>query len=461
MTIVIVGAGITGLATAFFLRHGLDAGDPAPATDVVVLDAAERPGGKIRTVAFDGARVDVGADAYLARRPAADALARRLGLGAELVAPATGQVWLASGGTLRPLPPATVLGVPTDVRALACTRVLTPLEVARVAAERWRRMPPLAQDLDVASAVGGRLGPAVVDRLVEPLLGGVYAGRTDRLSVQATMPPVAAALARGGSLVRALQRRRAASPVGGGPVFRTVAGGLGRLIDALVGALPPGSLRLGSNVTAVHADGEGWTLTTSDGEIHAEQVVVTVPAASAARVLAAAPAAAAELARLRTASVAVVSLALPAAAGRRLPAGSGLLVPRSEGRLLKAVTFSSAKWPQHAGRQRFLLRASVGRIDDRRALDLDDDALADRVGDELSATVGMPLSPAFRRVTRWEAALPQYDVGHLAWVARVRSLAAAAGDGLHLAGGSYDGVGVAPCVQQARATARVVLRRAG
>lgn len=457
--VVVVGAGITGLATAYFLRR--------TGAEVVVVEAGDRAGGKIRTVTFDGVEVDVGADAYLARRPAVDALARQLGLGPRLVAPATGQVWLWIDGVLRPLPAGTVFGVPSELRALAASRVLSPAGYLRVLADAGRPSalgpsaldPSALPDTDVASAVGARVGDEVVERLVEPLLGGVYAGRPDRLSVAATIPPVAAARARGGSLVRALRAARAEAPEPTGPVFRTVAGGLGRLVDALEAAV--GRVRYGVAAERIDRDAGGWVVTTSAGEHPADQVVVTTPAPVAARLMA--PTSADVTARLGAwsyASVAVITLALPASVGQQLPAGSGMLVPRGEGRLMKAATWSSAKWPHLAGHGRFLVRCSVGRSDDARALALDDDALADRVEAELAAAVGAPTRAVARRVTRWHDALPQYEVGHLEAVTALRALLAEQAPGVHLAGAAYDGVGLAPCVEQARTVADAVMRGA-
>jgi protoporphyrinogen/coproporphyrinogen III oxidase len=448
--VVVVGAGLTGLATAWYVRD---------AVDVTVLEAGDRVGGEIDTVAFAGAATDVGADAFLARRPEAERLARAAGLGDDLVAPATAQVHLWIGGVLRPLPEGTVLGVPTDLAALARSGVLSPAGLARAALEPALPRRRVVGDRSLADLIGERYGREVVDRLVEPLLSGVYAGAADRLSTQATAPPVWAAATEHRSLRAGLLVHRARVAADDRPVFLTVRGGLSRLVDAL--ARPLGTtLRRGTAATAVARGGDGWVVATTDGELRADAVVLAVPAATSARLLAGvAPDVARELLAIGTASVAVVALAYDRSAAAAVPEGSGFLVPRSEGRLVKAATWTSRKWPHHADRDRFVLRASVGRVDDPRGLDLDDDTLADRVDAEVRWAAGITAPATDRLVRRWDAALPQYDVGHLARVDRIRH-AVGELDGLLLGGAALDGVGLAARAAEAERFAHTLRERA-
>jgi protoporphyrinogen/coproporphyrinogen III oxidase len=438
--IVVVGAGLTGLATAWRLRD---------VDDVVVLEAGERVGGQIDTVDLAGAPLDVGADAFLVRQPESERLARELGFGDDdLVAPATGQVHLWTRGRLRPLPGGTVLGVPTDLGALARSGVLTPGGLARASVEPLVPRRAVVGDRSVADLVGERFGREVVDTLVEPLLGGVYAGRTDRLSAAAALPPVWAAAQHHRSLLTGLRehRRRTASVTG--PVFRTVRGGLSRLTDRLTDHLGD-RVRTGVPVRRLGRVGAGWMVATAEGTLTADDVVLAVPARAAASLLVEAlPDVARELAAIRTASVATVALAYERGDGADLPEGSGVLVPPGEGRLTKAITFASRKWPHHADRDVLLLRASVGRVPETGRssdpnLDLDDDTLAERVDAEVRWATGLPRPAVARTVRRWPEALPQYDVGHLARVDRIRHGVRVGAPGLHLAGAALDGVGLA------------------
>lgn len=447
--VAVVGGGITGLATAWFLRHGVEEGAPTPDVDVVLLEADDRPGGKILSVPFDGRTLDVGADAFLARRPEGARLARRLGLADDLVAPATGQVWLWVGGRLRRFPDRTVFGVPSDPRTLL-GGVVGPAAVARTVAEPLLGGPPPAGDVSVADLVVPRLGREIVDVLVEPLLGGVYAGSVDRLSVTATTPMLAEAVRHPGGLVagcRAFRRRAAGTD---DPLFLTVAGGLGRMAERLADGLGD-DLRMRTPLEQLARLRDRWQLRTPVGDLEVDDVVLAVPAHVAATLLAGpAPAAASEAADIDHASVAVVTLAFDRGDASEVPDGSGMLVPRTEGRLVKAATWSSQKWPHLAGGDHWVVRCSVGRIDDRTALDLDDPTLADRVEAEAREALGLTGPAVARRVTRWERALPQYDVDHHERVAALRD---ALPPGLHLVGAGYDGIGIAPCIAAAETVA--------
>jgi protoporphyrinogen/coproporphyrinogen III oxidase len=444
--IVIVGAGLTGLAAAWRLRD---------ADEVVVLEASARVGGQIDTVELAGAPLDVGADAMLVRQPEAERLARELGFGDDdLVAPLTGQVNLWTRGALRSLPTGTVLGVPTDLRELARSGALSPAGVARAALEPALPRRQVVGDRSVADLVGERFGQEVVEGLVEPLLGGVYAGRTDRLSAAAALPPVWSAAQRHRSLTAGLRAHRRASSAAPGPVFRTVRGGLSRLTGRLTEQLGD-RVRTSSGVRSIRRDGDGWVVATSAGALTADEVVLAVPARVAAALLAGeVPAVATELAPVRTASVATVALAYERGGGAQLPAGSGILVPPREGRLVKAVTFASQKWPHHADREVLLLRASVGRVpadgwDRDPNLDLDDATLAERVDAEVRWATGLPRPAVARTVRRWPGALPQYEVGHLQRVERIGHTLRTQAPGLHLAGASYDGLGLAARAREA------------
>jgi oxygen-dependent protoporphyrinogen oxidase len=456
--VVVVGAGLTGLATAWHLRDD---------AEVTLLEASPHVGGEVRTVDLAGAPMDIGADAFLARQPAAERLARAAGFGDDdLVAPATDQVHLWVRGRLRPLPAGTVLGAPTDLLALARSGVLSPAGLARAAAEPLRPRRRVIGDRSVLDLVGERFGREVVQHLVEPLLGGVYAGDPARLSAEAAAAPVwAATRAHRSALtgLRAHRRRTADDPR---PVFLTLRGGLGRLPARLADDLGD-RLHLDAEVVAIEpVDGSGpaprWRVRRADGVTHdADRVVVATPAAVAARLLRGLAAEASrELGLIRTASVGVVALAYPLDAAGRAPAGSGILVPRGEQRLVKAVTFASRKWPHHAERPWFLLRASVGRIDDGRALALDDDDLADRVDREVRRLASLGAPAVHRRVVRWPDALPQYDVGHRARVERVRHDLAARAPGIEVAGAALDGVGLAARATEAAALAERLRRAA-
>ncbi|MFW5933255.1 MAG: protoporphyrinogen oxidase, partial [Actinomycetota bacterium] len=405
-----------------------------------------------------GRPLDVGADALLVRQPEGEALVRALGFGdQDLVAPATGQVHLWTRGRLRPLPSGTVMGVPSDLRALARSRVLTPPEMVRVALEPLVPRRQVPGDRSVADLVGERVGPAVVERLVEPLLGGVYAGDARRLSAQAALPSVWAAARGHRSLLAGLRAHRAGTAADDRPVFLTLRGGLTRLVDRLAAELGERVVR-SSPVQAVTARAGGWRLHLDDRVEEVDAVVLAVPPAVAAMLLAdPIPDAARELAGIRTTSVGVVALAYDPADAQDAPVGSGVLVPRGEGRLVKAITITSRKWPHQAGADTFLVRASVGRVDDPAALELDDETLATRVDAEVRWALRLRAPAGQRAVVRWPHALPQYEVGHRDRVERLRfALDAPEARGLHVGGAALDGLGLAARARDARSLADAV-----
>ena len=462
--VVVVGGGMAGLAAAHALRGGV--ADGGRGVRVTVLEGSGQVGGKLRVSELAGVPVDEGAESLLLRRPEAVELARAAGLGPDLedAATTTAAVW--SRGALRALPRATVMGVPSDLRALAASRLLTNRELARVPMDAWLPRTRIRDDIAVGRYVRARMGRAVVDRIVEPLLGGVYAGRADELSLEATIPQLARYARHDRSLLAAARASRAADATGtpNGAVFGAPRGGVGRLPEAVAG-ISGATIRTGTAVRELQRTASGWRLvvgSTRDPElVDADAVVVAVPAAPAARLLRPhAPAAATELAQIRYSSMAVVALAFPVTAFPRRPAGSGFLVPPVEGRAVKAVTFSSSKWGWYAGRAPGLVvvRASVGRLGEEAVLQREDAELVDLVLGDLTDMLGVADPPVDARVTRWGGGLPQYTVGHNTRVERVRA-AVAAVPGLAVAGAAYDGVGVPACVASGQRAAAEVLRQ--
>jgi oxygen-dependent protoporphyrinogen oxidase len=438
---------MAGLSAAHALRDR---------ADVVVLEASSRVGGKVRASEVGGVSVDEGADSLLRRVPYGVALATAAGLGDELVSPAAGTAFVWSRGRLRPLPTGTVLGVPADLTSLARSEVLSARGLARVPLDLVAAGQPLHEDVSVGALVASRLGREVVERLVDPLLGGVYAGRADALSLQATLPQLREPLSRHRSLILASREARGAAGAVPGPVFAGLPGGLGRL-PAAVARASGARIRTGTIVRSLERTPEGWRLTTGSAAapsyVEVDAVVLAVPAAPAARLLrGVSPAAAAEVAGIDYASVAIVTLVLD---GPAPGAGSGYLVPAVEGLSTKAVTFTSRKWRSPGPA---VVRASVGRHGDEVELQRDDEELVAVVLRELGGAVGPVGRLLDSRVTRWGGGLPQYAVGHLDRVRRIRS---ALPPGLAVAGAAYDGVGVPAVIRSGGEAAAAVLPHNG
>ncbi|MDH6453570.1 MULTISPECIES: protoporphyrinogen oxidase [unclassified Streptomyces] len=445
--VVVVGAGIAGLAAAHRLaRRG---------ARVTVLEASDRVGGKLLPGEIAGARVDLGAESMLARRPEAVALAREVGLDERLQPPATATASIWTRGALRPMPKGHVMGVPGTADALA--GVLSDEGLARI--EQDARLPrtEVGDDVAVGEYVAARLGREVVDRLIEPLLGGVYAGDAYRISMRSAVPQLFQVARTHTSLtegVREIQARMAANQQTG-PVFMGIEGGVGTLPLAVADAVRAqgGEIVTGAPVTELRREASGgWRVVTADRVLHADAVIVAVPAPAAASLLRAeAPEAAGELDTVEYASMALVTLAYRRS-DTALPAGSGFLVPPVDGRTIKASTFASQKWGWIAEENPdvVVLRTSVGRHGETEILERDDTALVDVSRHDLREATGLDAAPLETRVTRWTDGLPQYPVGHHARVARIREHIAKL-PGLAVCGAQYDGVGIPACIASAHA----------
>ncbi|CAM5617839.1 protoporphyrinogen oxidase [Streptomyces narbonensis] len=456
--VVVAGGGIAGLAAAHRLATA--------GHRVTLLEADDRLGGKLLAGEIAGAPVDLGAESLLARRPEAVALTRAVGLGDRLQAPATTTASVWSRGMLTPMPKGHVMGVPGDGRAVE--GLLSEEGVRRIGLDR--ELPPteIGDDIAIGAYVSERMGHEVVDRLVEPLLGGVYAGDAYRISMKAAVPALFEAARRHPTLnaaVQAVQQAGAAVPADaagaatglGGSVFLGVEGGVGTLPGAVADAIRAagGEILTRTPVTALRRTGPaGWEVVAGDRVLAADAVVLATPAGPAAALLADhAPAAATELAGIEYASMALVTLAFRRTDLPALP-GSGFLVPPVDGHTIKASTFSSQKWGWVAdgAPDLFVLRTSVGRHGEEEQLHREDTDLVAASLKDLAAATGLAARPVATTVTRWTGGLPQYPVGHLARVARLRE-AVAELPGLRVAGAAYDGVGIPACIASAHRAA--------
>ena len=470
LRVAVVGGGISGLTAAHRLRTLL------PGAAVTVLEQRGRVGGVLRTVDLAGLPYDVGAEAFLWRRPEVRDLLDELGLGGQVVHPAGAAPSIRAGGVTVPLPTGTLLGVPTSVTRLA--GVLSPAGVAAAWAERDRPLHWVqGGDVALGPLLRERFGDELADRLAEPLLGGVYAGRVDALGLRATMSALVAALDAGApSLTAAADRattpalaRESVTSAGRTPsgdradeepepVFGALRGGYATLVDALAAGV---DVQLSTTVRALHWLADGWRLVLgpAQGDLDIDAVVLAVPAPAAARLLVdVAPTAAAAAGQIELASSVVVALAYREADAATLPGTSGVLVATGEPVSIKAATHSSRKWSHLAAAATdglVRLRTSLGRFHEEATLQVDDAELVARSRADLATLTGITAAPVAVHVQRWGGGLPQYAVGH---VDRVRAIedAVAALPGIAVAGAALHGVGVPACVGSARAAAELV-----
>ncbi len=449
--VAIIGGGITGLVALHDLAR-------SGRVDVALYDADARLGGKVRTVRGGVARlpIELGAEGFVVHGSEIPALCAELGLAGELVEAARPRVQLWSRGRLRPLPSGLAMGMPVRPLGVVRSRVLRPHELGRLALDLVLPATPTPDDVSVAALVAPRMGRAVVDRLVEPLLGGVYAGTAHSLGVDSALPGLRARLDGRRSLIRALRDR----PPAAAPGMATLRSGLGRLIDALADdALKRGAIiALGRTVTDLRSAPGGGFAILADGErlAHADAVIVAAPADAAATLLGGLAPAAKQMERIAYAPVSIVSLLYPAKALAGTERGTGFLACRADGGMLRACTWMDRKWPHQGGDGLAVGRCSMGGLGDLRPMQLDDEELVDRAHLELSAAVPLREPPLASLVARWPRAIPQLGPGHRELIAAARR---SLPTGVVLAGAAYEGVGLSTCARQGRRAAEEILGR--
>jgi oxygen-dependent protoporphyrinogen oxidase len=365
--------------------------------------------------------------------------------------------------------------VPLDLDALAASGIVSAAAVARAREDLTRRVDPVTDDLRrtgadeaIGALIRRRLGDEINDRVVDPLIGGIYAGLTDELSLERTAPVFAAAAARDASLIAALRAVRAETvSTAPAPVFYSHPQGVGRVTDEL-------ARRLGSRVrlsTAVHAierRGDTYrvhTSSTSDARstIDAQAVVVATPTYAASSLLASIAAPAADLlARIDYASVVLITMAVPKDSVANPLDGSGFLVPKCEGRSITACSWSSSKWAHLRSNRHAIMRVSMGHVNDARPLSLDDDTLVAQARNDLHEMMGAFGEPEHVRISRWPRSFPQYRPGHRERVDAIDDALRTCAPSVFMCGAAYGGIGIPATILQARASAERVRRaRAG
>lgn len=472
-SVVVIGGGISGLAAAWDLSGG-ERGPSPHSPRVEVLEASQRVGGSLATTTFAGRTIDVGPDGFLARRPEATALVRELGWGDRLEAIEASGAWLWLGERLYEIPRGVALGVPTSYASVAALGGLSYR--ARLAARRDQWLPrrlTVGEDETIGRIVRTKLGAELAYRFVEPMVGGIQAGRIDDLSAKSVFPALLEAARAGGSLMAAMRASApgpgpSTAPVTHDPLFYSLLDGVGSLATELAARLEERGviIRRATAATALRR-GEGayaWDVDTDSTTTPAHAVVLATSAAASARLAGPLDPDLAALATITSAGAAMVTLQFDRSEVVLPERGTGVLVPlatpwRGDTMLVTALTFLDRKWAHLRRDDDVVLRAHVGRIDDRRWIDLDDDALIERVTDEVRHLLAGTGAARDALAQRFPDGLPQYRVGHDRLVGAARAAAARAG--LELAGATYDGVGIPASIGSGRRAAAGALARLG
>ena len=466
--IAIVGGGISGLATAFYLQEYA-----LRPLDITLIERAPRLGGKIASAQESGFVVEGGPDSFLTRKPSALALCRHLGLNDDLIgcndSKKTTYVW--SGGQLHPLPEGMMLMAPTMALPFLRSRLISWTGKARMGMEALLPQRRANDDESLAGFVRRRLGQEALDKIAAPLMAGIFAADPERLSMQSAFPIFLEMERKHGGLLRAILRQKRAqqrSPVGPGPenasrsMFMTLRGGLQQLVDAIAARLHPQTVLLDRHALGVARVHERYRILLNDGSaLYADEIVFATPSYVTADLIREIdPALALKLRGIRHVSTATVSLGFHSRDIARPLDGSGFVVPRNENRQITACSWSSTKFNHRAPERCALLRVFVGGARAEALAEQDGAALVDLARRELRAILGITATPVLAKAYRWRKGNPQYDVGHQARIAEIDEIVAWH-PGLHLAGAAYHGAGIPDCIDDAVKVARFIAQKTG
>jgi oxygen-dependent protoporphyrinogen oxidase len=465
--VVVVGGGIAGLSAAYFVQK--QAAETGQAVSLTVLEAEPRWGGKIATDRLDDFVIEGGPDTFLATKPWGVSLCRELGLESRLhgTNPHQKNTYVLHRGRLRPLPEGLTMMIPTRFGPMVRTGLLSWLDKARMGMDFF--LPPRLKDDDesLGGFVSRRLGRAAYERLIEPLMSGIYAGDGDKLSLNSTFPYLRdlelkhGGLVKGALAMRAQMSRNGKKPPGTRSIFLTPTTGLAEIVEALLERLAAGGavLRAGAEVKRINDIGGVYQLDLEAGErLNADRLILAAPAYAAGELMAGLdPELSSELQSVEYVSTATVSLAYRQADLPRPLDGYGYVIPRREGREALACTWTSTKFPHRAPEGCALLRVFIGRAGQEDRIPWEQDRLLALAQDELRQTLGITASPVLSRVFIWERAMPQYNLGHPARLERIEA-ALRRWPGLALAGNGYRGIGIPDCIHSGELAAQEVLR---
>ncbi len=458
---VIIGGGITGLSSAFYLQKQVR--EKGIHAEITLLEQSEELGGKIKTMHKEGYVIERGPDSFLGRKLPIIELSRELGLEDEFVGtnPLARTNYILHRNQLHRMPPGLVLGIPTQIKPFISTGLISYAGKARAALDLLLPRRESDSDESLGSFLQRRLGREVLENIAEPLLSGIYAGDTSRLSVKATFPQFPAVERKHRSIILGMlaskkhtQETTELPDLAKRSVFLTYRNGLITLVNALKAHLTDVRIRTGVGVSRIEREESGYILHCSDSEvIHADRVIVTLPAYRVPPLFQEAtylqP-----LTDMDYVSVANVVMAFDAKDVEHPLEGSGFVIPRKEGKYITACTWTSSKWLHTAPEGKILLRCYVGRYGDERWKQHSDEEIVQGALQDLKEIMQFTAKPNFYEVTRLHQSMPQYPVGHLDVIGSIRSKLAKTHPGILLAGSAYEGVGLPDCIRQGRAAAQ-------
>lgn len=455
--VAIIGGGVSGLAAAFSLEQARRSG---AAVEYQLFEAGSRLGGVLLSERVDDCVVEAGPDSFLTEKTWAADFCREIGIGDQLIGSndSARKTYILRNGRLVRMPDGLMFMVPTKILPVVASSLFSFSTKLRMAREWFHPVSKPDGDESVAALVERHYGREMVDRLVDPLLSGVYGGDAKHLSVRAVLPRFAEMEANSGSLGKAMLAARKKAPGGAPkPLFTTLKGGMQQISDAMVKQLPAASVRCGVAVEILRPGADMWTVVAGSEPSFFDGVIVAVPAQSAARILqGVSNGLANELRGIEYSSSVTVALGYGPEVRKSLPPGFGFLVPRAEGKRMMAATFVHNKFDHRAPADRALVRCFLGGSQDEPVLDISETEISGIVRDELRGILGITAEPLFSRVNKWREAMAQYNVGHLDRLQRIEALRLKFVT-LALAGNAYRGIGVPDCIRSGREAALQIM----
>lgn len=452
--IAIIGGGISGLTAAFYIqKQSIESGEDV---HITIYEQDNRLGGKIRTEKKDGFVIERGPDSFLKRKKEALELVEDLHLTDRVISNQTGKSYILKDDTLHPIPEGSVMGVPTHIKPLLDSGLLSMDGKALALNDLF--IPPLPEfeDISVGDFFKQRLGEEVVDNLISPLLSGIYAGNIYKLSLQIALPHFIDVERRVGSLMLGLGNN---APKKKTSQFATIDSGLESLVEAMAASFKTEkvTIRTGVKVTKILRNGDGYVVESDNGKSAADHIVISVPHHVTESLLPNADYLKRQNADPNT-SVATIAIAFSQEAVHMSKEGTGFVISRREPKSITAATWTHMKWGHAAPEGKALIRCYVGKSGDDSIIGKSDDELVATALKDMGGTVEISGDPDFALVSRWPNAMPQYPVGHKQWLENVKQHLAKDYPGIILAGASYDGVGVPDCIRQGKAAAKQIMK---
>lgn len=455
--VVIIGGGITGLTTAFYLQKKVK--EENLPLDVQLIEASHRLGGKAQTVVKDGYIIERGPDSFLERKTSASRLAKEVGMADKLVNNASGRSFVLARERLHPMPEGSFMGIPTQITPFVTTGLFSLPGKFRAAGDFILPRSEPVEDQSLGEFFRRRLGDEVVENLIEPLLSGIYAGDIDRMSLMATFPNFYRLEQKYRSIVLGIKKtmptpKKSERKKG---IFLNFSTGLQSFISAIESKLTPGSVLKSTRVDNVSKQNGKYVIDLNSGQqMMADSIVVATPHYVTGSMFS-------EydlfslLDEMPATSVANVALAFPESAIKQDIDGTGFVVSRNSDYSITACTWTHKKWPHSAPEGKALLRCYVGRPGHETIVDLSDNQIIKIVLEDLNKTMNITAEPELAVVTRWKDSMPQYTVGHVQRIQKVKKDLSEQLPGVFIAGGSYEGVGLPDCIDQGEAAVEHIL----